>query len=80
MKKAIEKFLKDERGSATVEEIVVLGGAMWMLIAVAVDIGGATMTLSNKITHELKYNATIYDILEGYGPNSKKVRSDVAES
>ena len=68
MKKAIGSFLRDERGSASVEEIVVLGGATWMLVAVAIDISAATIDLSDRITNELQYNAVIYDILEGYGP------------
>lgn len=74
MKKAVERFLRDETGAASVEEIVVLGGAMWMLVAVAMDIGSATITLGDRVSHELQYNAVIYDILDGYGPNSKKVR------
>lgn len=45
-----------------------------MLVAVAMDIGTATIDLSDRISHELKYNAVVYDILEGYGPNSNKVR------
>jgi len=74
MKKAIGNFLRDEAGAASVEEIVVLGGAVWMLVAVAMDMGAATIDLSDRISHELEYNAVIYDILDGYGPNSKKVR------
>lgn len=79
MKKAIGKFLRDERGSVSVEEIVVLGGALWMLIAVVTDISVATVSLSDRISNELQYNSVLNDILEGYGPNSKKVRPDAAE-
>lgn len=74
MKNTIERFLRDEGGSASVDAIVVLGGTTWMLVAVAMDIGTATIDLSDRISHELKYNAVVYDILEGYGPNSNKVR------
>lgn len=74
MKKAIEKFFRDEGGAASVDTIVVLGGTTWMLIAVVLDIGAATIDLSDKVSHELQYNAVVYDILEGYGPNSQKVR------
>jgi len=78
MKKAIANFLRDERGAASVEEIVVLGGATWMLVAVAIDISAATVELGDRISNELQYNSVIFDILDGYGPNSNKVRGDAA--
>ena len=74
MKNIITKFLCNESGSASVDAIVVLGGATWMLIAVAVDISSATLDLADRVNNELRYNAVVYDILEGYGPNSRKVR------
>lgn len=74
MKNIITKFLCNESGSASVDAIVVLGGATWMLIAVAVDISSATLDLADRVNNELRYNSVVYDILEGYGPNSRKVR------
>ena len=74
MKTVFGRFLRDESGAATVDSIIVLGGSTWMMVAVAIDIGTATVNLSDRISHELEYNQVLNDILEGYGPNSKKVR------
>ena len=76
MKTTLGRFLRDESGAATVDSIVVLGGLSWMLVALAIDIGAATVVLSDRISHELEYNRAIYDILEGYGPNSPKARAE----
>ncbi len=76
MKTVFGRFLRDESGAATVDSIVVLGGLTWMMIAVAIDIGAATVELSDRLSHELEYNRAIYDILEGYGPNSPKARAE----
>ena len=74
MLNSIRAFLCDERGAVSVDGFVVLWGTSWMLVTIAVDIGGSTIELSDRISNELKYNAVVYDILEGYGPNSSKVR------
>ena len=74
MKNIITKFLRNESGSASVDAIVVLGGATWMLMVVVSDIGLATVDLADRVGHELQYNSVINDILEGYGPNSPKQR------
>ena len=79
MKAAFGRFLRDESGAATVDSIVVLGGSTWMLVAVAIDVGAATVDLSDRISHELEYKQVLNDILEGYGPGSPKTRDGDAE-
>ncbi|MCB1359477.1 MAG: hypothetical protein KDK53_24185 [Maritimibacter sp.] len=74
MKKILKNFLFNETGAMSVDAIVVLGGATWMLMVVVSDIGLATVDLADRVGHELQYNSVINDILEGYGPNSPKQR------
>ncbi len=75
MKNILKTFLRDETGAMSVDAIVVLGGATWMLMVVVSDIGLATIDLADRVGHELQYNSVVNDILEGYGPNSPKVRT-----
>jgi len=73
MKTVIDRFLRDESGAATVDSIVVLGGSTWMLVAVAIDIGAASVELGDRISHQMEYNQVLRNIVEGYGPDSTRV-------
>ncbi len=75
MNRLFGRFLRDESGAATVDSIVVLGGLTWMLVALAIDVGVATVALGDRIGHEMEYNQVLNDIVTGYGPNSPKARA-----
>ena len=63
-------FLRDESGAATVDSIVVLGGSMWMSVALAADVGAATIDVTDKINERLEYSSVVAEILGEYGPGS----------
>jgi len=75
MKQALVKFLRDETGAVTVDEVVVLGGSMWMAMALVTDIGYATMSVTDKINDRLEYATVISEILGEYGPGSDRAGS-----
>ncbi len=70
MKNLIGNFLRDETGAVTVDSAVVLGGTMWMSVSLAMDIGVATMDVTEKINERLEYSSIIAEILGEYGPGS----------
>ncbi len=70
MKQALAKFLRDESGAVTVDSVVVLGGSMWMSLALAVDVGAATIDVTEKINERLEYSNIVAEILGEYGPGS----------
>jgi Flp pilus assembly pilin Flp len=73
MKTVFGRFLRDESGAVTVDSIVVLGGLTWMLVAVVIDIGAASVALTDRVSDELEYNQVLHNILDGYGPDSTRV-------
>ncbi len=70
MKQTLVNFLRDESGAATVDSVVVLGGSMWMSVSLAVDVGAATIYLTDEITNRLEYTSIVAEILGDYGPGS----------
>ena len=71
MKKAFERFLRDETGAVTVDFVVVWGGTMWMAMGLVSDIGYATVGVSDRISERLEYSTILSEILDDYGPGSE---------
>lgn len=73
MKQALQKFLRDESGAVTIDSVVVLGGSMYMAMAIVADVGYATMGVTEKINERLEYATIIAEILDDYGPDDNSV-------
>lgn len=67
MLNTIKTFLRDERGNATIESLVVIGGSVWMMGVVLTDVSVATMDVTERLGHRLEYTSIVSDILGDFG-------------
>lgn len=68
MRRVVARFIDDEDGAASVDGVVVIGGALWMCFSVMADVSAATLDLGKDINNRIEYSQVLNEILKSHGP------------